>query len=406
MEKMRFKILIFSALRSLNRNKKRSFLTMLGIIIGIASVISIVALGEAYKHKTIKEFTGQEEGQVVLVAIFKPEANNNEPNSGANNKSFFNNEQKHALEKLAFVKSVEYEYNSGYFSDSLQCDIRGTLISGAAKKITDDVVDEDVIGRNLTKNDNSSKRRVVVIPEELIKENIKKTEDLVGSVAIINGISFEVVGIKKSSEEASFFEGPQIQIPEETYNKYFGTKKVVQGFKITLDENSDVKESTKKIEDTLNSMKETTINGKYIVEDTKGAVKMLGGVLNGVTMFIASVAGIALLIAGIGLMNMIYTSISERTREIGIKRALGARKRDIRREFLIEGITLTMIGGIIGYIVGIIIANIISIFLDMVIIPSFFTAILAIVICIVIGLVSSFIPARKAANSNTVDILK
>ena len=105
-------------------------------------------------------------------------------------------------------------------------------------------------------------------------------------------------------------------------------------------------------------------------------------------------------------MNMMYTSVSERIREIGIKRALGARKKDIRREFLIEGIVITMVGGLVGYILGMIIANIISMYFKLVITPSLFTSLLAIGISIVIGLASSFIPARKAANSNTVDILK
>lgn len=162
----------------------------------------------------------------------------------------------------------------------------------------------------------------------------------------------------------------------------------------------------KEIENTLNSIEGNKIEGKYEIIDTSGIVNLLGGVLNTITTFIASVAGISLFIASIGLMNMMYTAVSERTKEIGIKRALGARKRDIKREFLIEGILITIVGGIIGYILGIIVANIISVFLKLVITPNLFTGLLAVVISIVIGLASSFIPARKAANANTIDILK
>ncbi|MDZ4907422.1 ABC transporter permease, partial [Clostridium perfringens] len=123
----------------------------------------------------------------------------------------------------------------------------------------------------------------------------------------------------------------------------------------------------KELENTLNSFEGNRVEGKCQITDTSGIVKLLGGVLNTITMFIASVAGISLFIAGIGLMNMMYTSVSERTREIGIKRALGARKKDIRREFLIEGIVITIMGGIIGYILGIILANIISMYFKLVI---------------------------------------
>ena len=200
--------------------------------------------------------------------------------------------------------------------------------------------------------------------------------------------------------------GGDVRIPKETYDKYFSSIKKVEGLKITLKNDSDVKASIKEIENTLNSIEGNRIKGKYEIIDTSGIVNLLGGVLNTITMFIASVAGISLFIAGIGLMNMMYTSVSERTREIGIKRALGARKRDIRREFLIEGIVITMVGGIVGYTLGMIIANIISMYFKLVITPNLFTSLLAIGISIVIGLASSFIPARKAANANTVDILK
>lgn len=200
--------------------------------------------------------------------------------------------------------------------------------------------------------------------------------------------------------------GGDVRIPKETYDKYFSSIKKVEGLKITLKNDSDVKASIKEIENTLNSIDGNRVKGKYEIIDTSGIVNLLGGVLNTITMFIASVAGISLFIAGIGLMNMMYTSVSERIREIGIKRALGARKKDIRREFLIEGIVITMVGGLVGYILGMIIANIISMYFKLVITPSLFTSLLAIGISIVIGLASSFIPARKAANSNTVDILK
>ncbi|MDZ7542434.1 FtsX-like permease family protein, partial [Clostridium perfringens] len=228
-------------------------------------------------------------------------------------------------------------------------------------------------------------------------------------IATINGMAFEIVGIKKAppEDEISVFDkGGDIRVPKETYNKYFAGSKKVESLKITLKEGADVKASIKEIENTLNSIEGNRVEGKYQITDTSGIVKLLGGVLNTITMFIASVAGISLFIAGIGLMNMMYTSVSERTREIGIKRALGARKKDIRREFLIEGIVITIMGGIIGYILGIILANIISMYFKLVITPSLFTGLLAIGISIVIGLASSFIPARKAANANTVDILK
>lgn len=402
---MKFRVLIFTALRNLNRNKKRSILTMIGIIIGIASVIAIVALGQGYKNKTIKEFTGETDGAVVLMASFSPETFTEEVSS----MEFFNNKHKDSVEGLDSVESVEFQYSSNSFGEYMQMDVRGKVINVLVKPVEEFDIAEDAFGRNLTKNDNLLKNRVIFASEQTLKSNFDDVEKLVGGIATINGISLEIVGIKKApqEEEISFFNmGGDVRIPKETYDKYFSSIKKVEGLKITLKNDSDVKASIKEIENTLNSIDGNRVKGKYEIIDTSGIVNLLGGVLNTITMFIASVAGISLFIAGIGLMNMMYTSVSERIREIGIKRALGARKRDIRREFLIEGIVITMVGGLVGYILGMIIANIISMYFKLVITPSLFTSLLAIGISIVIGLASSFIPARKAANSNTVDILK
>ncbi|EOR25544.1 MULTISPECIES: ABC transporter permease [Clostridium] len=402
---MKFRVLVFTALRNLNRNKKRSILTMLGIIIGIASVITIVALGQGYKNKTIKEFTGETDGAVVLMATFSPETFTEEVST----MEFFKDKHKSEVENLESVESVEFQYSSNSLGEFIQMDFRGKNINAMIKPVEEFDVSDEVFGRNLTNNDDLLNDRVIVVAEQTLKNNFDNIDELVGGIATINGIAFEVVGIKKAppEEEISFFDmGGDIKIPKKTYDKYFSGLKKVEGLTITLKKDSDVKASIKEIENTLNSIEGNVIKGKYQIIDTSGVVNLLGGVLNTITMFIASVAGISLFIAGIGLMNMMYTSVSERTREIGIKRALGARKKDIRKEFLIEGIVITMVGGVVGYILGIIIANIISMYFKLVITPSLFTSLLAIGISIIIGLASSFIPARKASNANTVDILK
>lgn len=402
---MQFKVLVFAALRNLNRNKKRSILTMLGIIIGITSVIAIVALGQGYKNKTIKEFTGENDGAVVLMATFTPD----DYMQNTSNVEFFGNKHKSKVESLDSVESVEFQYNNNSFGELMEFEIRGKKINSLVKAVDDFSTEEEVFGRNLKENDNLLKSRVIFMSEQALKNSFDDVEPLIGGVASINGISFEIVGIKKAppEDEVSFFNmGGDVKIPKETYDKYFSSIKKVVGLTITLKKDKDVKASMKEIENTLNSIEGNKIEGKYEIIDTSGIVNLLGGVLNTITTFIASVAGISLFIASIGLMNMMYTAVSERTKEIGIKRALGARKRDIKREFLIEGILITIVGGIIGYILGIIVANIISVFLKLVITPNLFTGLLAVVISIVIGLASSFIPARKAANANTIDILK
>jgi len=400
---MKLSVLIFSALRNLMRNRKRSFLTMVGIIIGIAAVITIVALGEGYKNKTIKDFTGENEGKVVLNATFRPSdmEHANMASSG------FNNNDKKSVEALQGVESVEYIYSSNEQGEYVDLQVRGATIKGMASKV-EKTDSPKIIGRNLSEKDNENSTRTMVVKESVLKDSFEKKEDLIGGIATLKGITFEIVGIIESDEEEefSFSFSPDIQIPKNTYNEFFPPSDVIQGLNIALVNGADVKDATKKIENTLNDVGSKKSEGKYSVMDTSGIIKMMGSVLNTLTLFIAGVAGISLFIAGIGVMNMVYTSVSERTLEIGIKRSIGARRKDIKREFLVEGVVITVTGGVIGYILGIIIANIISYFMHMAIIPSLFTASVAIGISIFIGIVSSIIPANKAASANTIDILK
>ena len=398
---MKFKVLILSALRNLKRNKKRSFLTMIGIIIGIASVITIVALGNAAKNDMIKNITGEDNGEIKLQAMFI----NKDVKIDISSQGTFSNLEKQAVQKLEQVDKVELVYGNGPLMGVVN--IRGKDSQGFIEKVKSSSK-PNIIGRDVTESDNTNKRKVVVISEGLLEEGKWDSNKLVGSIATIKGINFEIIGIipKLEEEEMTFMPTSDIFIPENTYDKYLDKEKIPLGLGITLKKGMDIKESTKAIEDKLNDIGIKRQYGKYSVMDSSGGIKMLGGILDKLTMFIATVAGISLFIAGVGVMNMVYTSISERTLEIGIKRAIGAKKKDIRREFLLEGILITLTGGLIGYVVGIIVAMIISVFIKMKVSPDLFTASIAIGLSILIGILSSILPARQAANANTVDILK
>ncbi|MBU3104629.1 ABC transporter permease [Clostridium gasigenes] len=400
---MKFKVLILSALRNLNRNKKRSFLTMLGIIIGIASVITIVALGNAMKNEMMKSMNGEDTEQIKLQAIFASE----DITIDMSSQSVFSNLEKQSVGKLEQVDKVELIYGTNSFGDMIMANIRGTDFQGLAGKVKSSS-NPGIIGRDITESDNINNRKVLVINENLLKESKLDSNEMLGALATINGINFEIVGIIPIPEEENinFMPTPNISIPENTYDKYLYKEQMPQGLDITLKKKMDVKESIKAIEEKLNEVGSKREYGKYSVVDNGGVTKFFGKVFNTLTTFIASVAGISLFIAGVGVMNMVYTSISERTLEIGIKRAIGAKKKDIRREFLLEGIVITLTGGLIGYVVGIIVAMIISVFIKMKVSPDIFTASIAIGLSVLIGLLSSILPARKAANANTVDILK
>lgn len=400
---MKIHILLFNTIRTLRRNMRRSLLTILGIVIGVASICAIISLGDAYKKKIVQEFTNDKSESIKLSVSYEP----NNYYDIVDSDLYYNNFEKKLLEDIEDVDNVEYSYNSTDSNELIEVKIGQNDIQGIVSKLKKEKKYSEIIGRNINEMDIMKKNRVIVISESILKDSIKDCDKLVGSLVTINNISFEIIGIIKNGDEGVklYSDYDEMQVPQTTYKKYFSNDKKVVGFNITLKENSDIDNNITQIENKLNSTIDTK-DGQYYVNDSGGTVQLMGSVLNSITMFIALVAGISLFIAGIGVMNMSYTNVSERTFEIGIKRALGAQKNDIKREFLLEGIMISLIGGIIGYILAIIIANFISAFMGMVIVPNLFTISIAIGISTLVGLIASIFPASKAANQNTVDILK
>lgn len=183
-----------------------------------------------------------------------------------------------------------------------------------------------------------------------------------GQSIYINGEGFKVVGISDSSEvdESGMPVESLIQLPtQQTFNKYMGN--LTQGMPqllVTVEKGSDKKDVGKKVEKALNKKGTGVSEGQYSYEDNEAVMKTIGSVLDTITYFVAAVAGISLFIAGIGVMNVMYISVTERTEEIVIRRAFGAKGRDIEIQFLVDSVVLCLIGGIIGLILGIIITTI------------------------------------------------
>ncbi|MEN2451547.1 FtsX-like permease family protein, partial [Bacillus sp. JR_15] len=170
----------------------------------------------------------------------------------------------------------------------------------------------------------------------------------------------------------------------------------------------DKKEIGKKVEKELNKKGTGVSNGQYSFNDNEEMMKSIGKVLDTITYFVAAVAGISLFIAGIGVMNVMYISVTERTEEIAIRRAFGAKGRDIEIQFLVESVVLCLLGGIIGLILGIIIATVVDIATpDMVKSSvSISSVILAVGVSTLIGVVFGWIPARAASKKELIDIIK
>lgn len=401
---MKFSVLFYDALNALKRNKKRSILTMLGIIIGIGAVITIISIGNGFQNYVMENLTDEGDESVSIAISFVPKNQNmyEDPNV-----VFFSTQDISEIKNIDGVKDVKFS-NEGNESTSLSLEVetRNGKVSSMVETVKS-TNKEIVQGRNLNSLDNDLKQRVAVISEEKADEILKDYNEKLGSSITINGLGYKVVGIYKKEE---FTMGinvgfSDISIPKKTYESFEPEEKNSPGIQVFLESGVSVKDTAKKVVDKLKTTGSMKDLGTYNYFDISEMLEGISKVLNQITIFIALIGGISLFIAGIGMMNMMFISVSERTKEIGIRRAIGATKGNITMQFLLEGVVVTVIGGIFGYLFGLLMAMVISAFLPFKAAVDVGPIVVALLISLVIGIVFSYAPAKSAANKNVIEIL-
>lgn len=268
--------------------------------------------------------------------------------------------------------------------------------------VKSETVTEPDEGEGFSKEDNALKQRVATVSSEVAETLFKG--DAVGQTLYIDDIGFEVVGVKEKAQVPN-----AVQIPTKTVEADLpNLKSDYPQLMLKVGEDADKKEIATKVADQLNQRGSAVAQGSYEYADTEALMKSIGKIFDSITYFVAAVAGISLFIAGIGVMNVMYISVAERTEEIAIRRAFGAKARDIEFQFLIESVVLCLIGGIIGLVIGILIAKLVD-----VVTPEYIQSavslgsiILAVGVSTLIGIVFGWIPARAAAKKELIDIIK
>mgnify|MGYP001416539944 CR=1 FL=1 len=396
-----------SSLGSIFKNKKRSFLTMFGIIIGIAAVIAILSIGNAYERQMISALSAGDSDRLEVNLQFTPD----DWNLYNSNLDLIPQTDFAALEEIPGVESIEYplpDYTSDmyYFSQTLS--VRGKT-KDYRLGIKDAEGTEAVVGRALTAYDSETLEKVVTIDEGLAEELYGGSEEALGrGLTMSDDAVMTIVGIYPRVEGETMFSngGAAIEIPLETYKQVFGDAKDTSSITLVLATGSQM---NKVADQAINTLEEEGLMrdlGTYSVSNMAMMTDEISNMMSTITVFISSVAGISLFIAGVGVMNMMYISVSERTKEIGIRRALGATRGAIRTQFLLEGMTLTLVGGIIGYIVGMILAYALGSTMDLDVTIDLSTVLLAVGVSSGIGLVFSVMPASEAARKDLIDILR
>lgn len=408
---MNFYVNFRSAFKAINNNRKRSILTMIGIIIGVSAVIAILAIGRSYERQTIESLTKSDNGKIQAQILFNP----NDDSFYETNRPAFQSSDLELVRQVSGVESAEFEKqesNSISFSALVQ-----NKNQSIEAKLVQQTKSDILVGRNLSKADNLNHSRVAVVNEDLAKDLYGTPENALNRGVLISGQNYAIVGVysgtEMSDEEAQMasmfgeMSSYQVQIPKKAYEYY-----LIKGddasysILVTMKKGTRPDEVTNKVLDKLKKSGSMRQQGSYRSFDTAILSKGIGKVLSTITYFITAVAGISLFIAGVGVMNMMYISVSERTKEIGIRRALGATQHSIMIQFLIEGVLLTFTGGVIGYFIGMILAYGIGSLMKIHVTVDLFTIVVAVGVSTLIGLIFSVMPAREAAKKDLIDILR
>lgn len=404
---MNVKNLLKAALRSLEKNKMRTFLTMLGIIIGVGSVIAMLAIGQGSRQSIQEQISSL--GTNVLM-IF-PQAS-----STGGVRMEAGSSQRMTIEDLNAIR--ERCPSVAYITPQVRTS--GQLVNGNSNWRTSvygvypdyfNIRDLKLTsGAVFTMNDDRSAAKVCIVGQTVVTNLFGEGTDPVGSFIRINKIPFEIVGITEKKGQNAFGQDQDdiVVAPFSTVQKRMMAVTYIQSMLASAVSEPLIPTASQEITDVLKAKHnlgpsedpDFTIRTQTDIADMATATSKI------LTILLATIASISLLVGGIGIMNIMLVSVTERTREIGIRMSVGARGRDVLLQFLIEALLISLIGGFIGISLGVIASQLIASILKWPVTISAESILMSFLFSSAIGIFFGWYPARKAARLNPIEALR
>jgi putative ABC transport system permease protein len=394
---------ILMALREVRRNTMRSVLTTLGIVIGVASVIAMVTLGRGATAKITADIASM--GTNLLIVM--PGAERRGPTSAVAT-ALKNDDAKAILREASAVADVAPTASKGalvVFGNKNW----STLITGSTNSYFAIRGYTFTAGSSFTDADLQGGSPVCVLGATVRRE-LFGAQDPLGASIRIGGVSCTVMGVLESKGQSTFGQDQDdfVIMPLTALQRRVAGNSDVGSIYVSAVSDSATDRAKAQIEALMRERRHVASgqNDDFTVQDMKEISKTLGSVTGALTALLGAIAGVSLLVGGIGIMNIMLVSVTERTREIGIRLAIGARGREVLLQFLIEAVTLSAMGGIFGMILGLGGSFAATHALGIPFTVSVDILVIALVFSASVGIAFGFFPARKAARLNPIEALR
>ncbi len=404
---MSYSNLFIIAIRALVRNRLRAILTMLGIIIGVASVIAMLALGEGSKRSMREELSKMGTNMIMVMPNFQRRGGVSLGSSSSNAMKM--NDVIALRNEATYLSAVSPEIRASgqiiYGNQNTQSTIYG--VSEEYLGIRKLVISN---GRIFTQQEIKSMAKVCILGQTVVENLFGTGTDPVGLTIRIKNLPFLVIGVLEEKGESGMGQDQDdlIIAPYTTVQRRLAAIDYINGIyasAVSEEKSSKAKTEMEEILRRTHKLKDSDENNFRVMSQSE-LMETMSSMMSIMTYLLGAIAAISLLVGGIGIMNIMFVSVTERTREIGLRMSIGGRSQDILKQFLVESIILSILGGLFGIVLGYIIAKGAGSLMDTEAYVQTQAVVLSFVVCFAIGVFFGWYPARKAANLNPIDALR